>query len=501
MASQKLSAKQISQYWDEFRDNIRNSTPVDKSETVAASKKRIRSLESDPESWFKYYFPNFSYAEPAVFHKRATRRIIDHAEWYEVRAWSRELAKSTRTMMEVLYLTMRGKKKNVLLVSNSKDNADELLMPYKTILESNQRIIHDYGTQENLGAWESGKFITKSNVSFRAIGAGQSPRGTKKNEARPDVILIDDIDTDQDCRNPEIIRQRWNWVEQALIGTRSVSNPMLIIFCGNIIAKHCCITEAIKKADHVDVINIRGTNGKSSWPEKNTEAQIDRVLSKISYLSAQKEYFNNPVDEGSVFKEMAYKGLPALNEYQFLVCYTDPSFKDSKKNDFKATVLIGRWHDEFHVIKCFLDQTSTANMVEWHYYIMDFVGDKVPVYYYMEKVFIQDILMDEFNKIGKQKGRIIPIKGDERAKPDKFTRIESLLEPLNRNGNFFLNDAEKDNPNMQRLEDQFKALAPGSRAHDDGPDAVEGAVWIINNKIREMQPIILGKRKHSLKRF
>ena len=35
---------------------------------------------------------------------------------------------------------------------------------------------------------------------------------------------------------------------------------------------------------------------------------------------------------------------------------------------------------------------------------------------------------------------------------------------------------------MKRLEDQFIHFAPGSRAHDDGPDACEGAVWMINNK-------------------
>jgi len=57
-----------------------------------------------------------------------------------------------------------------------------------------------------------------------------------------------------------------------------------------------------------------------------------------------------------------------------------------------------------------------------------------------------------------------------------------LLEPLNRNGHLYLNDHERHNPHMERLAEQFIALAPGSHAHDDGPDAVEGAIWIINQK-------------------
>lgn len=480
----KITDKQWLQIWEDFADAIRDATPINITETPAERKKRIAKLEEDDndEEWFKYYFPNFCFAEAAPFHKRATKRVMYNPEWYEVRAWSRELAKSTRTMMEVLKLVLTKKKKNVLLVSNSLDNAIELLQPYKNILEANQRIIQDYGLQEKPGTWELNKFTTRKGASFRAIGAGQSPRGTKKNENRPDVILIDDIDTDQDCRNPEMIKTRWNWVEQALIGTRSISKPMLIIFCGNIIAKYCCITEAIKKADKSDVVNIRDGKGRSTWPNKNTEANIDRVLSKISYASSQKEYYNNPINEGSVFKEMAYAPMKPLRDYEVLVCYTDPSYKETKKNDFKATVLVGKWKDEFHIIKAFVEQTSTANMIAWHYQIMEIVGD-VPCYYFMEEVFLQDIFIKEFYEAGAKKGnKVIPIAGDQRSKGDKFTRIETLLEPLNRNGKLYLNKKEEHNLNMQNLVDQFKAFAPGSRAHDDAPDAVEGAVYIANNK-------------------
>ena len=53
--------------------------------------------------------------------------------------------------------------------------------------------------------------------------------------------------------------------------TVSLSKNYFILFLGNIIAKDCCITRAIEKADHTDVINIRDKNGKSVWPERNSE--------------------------------------------------------------------------------------------------------------------------------------------------------------------------------------------------------------------------------------
>ena len=110
---------------------------------------------------------------------------------------------------------------------------------------------------------------------------------------------------------------------------------------------------------------------------------------------------------------------------------------------------------------------------------------------------IQDILLDEFDRYAREHNlEPIPIIPDKRKKPDKFTRIESLLEPLNSRQKLWFNIAEKDNPHMIRIEEQFRAFAPGANAHDDAPDAVEGAIYIINTKLKQSKPIAINyKRK------
>ncbi len=497
------------------------------SEAEYDKNRRVKNLEKDPEAWFRYYFEDFCTSPAADFHIAATHRLLQHEEWFEVRAWSRELAKSSRTMMEVLYLTLVGypenekiklprktkkatvkknlrrTKSNVLLISNSLENAKRLLDPYRANFEQNEKIKKDYGIQEKQGSWSADEFVTVSGVSFRAIGAGQSPRGTRNQAKRPDLILFDDVDTDEDCRNPEVIQKRWKWIQEAVIPTRSVSGPLLILFCGNIIAQDCCVLRATKFADHTDTVNIRNEQGLSTWPEKNKESDIDRVLSLISLSSAQKEYFNNPVSEGAVFSSITYKPCLLLSEYDKLVCYTDPSYKESRNNDFKATVLCGRKGDEFHILKAFVFQGTVARMIDAHYEIMDYVGN-ANCYYFLEQVFLQEMFLQEFYEAGKQRGRMVPVTGDKRAKPDKYMRIESLLEPLCRNGKLFLNDAERNTSGMRVLEQQFLAFGPGSNAHDDGPDAVEGAIWIINNKsaIPATQHIgLIGRTRHDSKFF
>jgi len=496
-----LSDKKIEQLWDAFRKQVRNDTHIDKTENQEAQRRRIAMLQADPEAWFRYYFPKYSYAEPAPFHKQATRRILNNPEWYEVRSWSRELAKSTRTMFEVLYLVLTGQKRYVLLISNNETNAINLLEPYRIQLDSNQRIINDYGPQETLGKWSAGEFTTRNGAAFKAIGAGQSPRGTRNEEVRPDVLIFDDLDTDEDCRNPAIIDKRWRWIEDAAIGTRSISKGTLILFCGNIIAKDCCVVRAQQYADYVDIVNIRDAKGRSTWPAKNTEAHIDRVLSQKSYISSQREYFNNPITEGSIFKEMHWKILPPLTAYKFLVCYIDLSYKSTSRNDYKAAVLMGRYKEEYHIIKAFLKQGTTRQFAEGLVAIKNFVGEKTPVYWYAEENFKQDIILKELHQMFHELRTSIVISPDRRKKPDKFTRIESTLEPLNSTGRLFLNEAERANPSMLTLEEQFKALAPNSKSHDDGPDAAEGAKHIIDTKFYEQAPIIIGRRHKHAKRY
>jgi hypothetical protein len=276
--------------WDEYVISLHRATVVDVLESHEDKLKRIADLEKpgNDEAWFKYYFPNYYYAEPAPFHKRSTQLIMNNPEFYMVRAWSRELAKTARTMMETIKQAVTGKKRVVMLVSNNNDTAVRLLKPYKINFESNQRIINDYGIQESFGSWTEGAFLIKKGCFFIAVGAGNTPRGLRNEEVRPDKVIIDDFDTDEDCRNEEIVNKKWDWFEQAVYATRSISNPMQVVFCGNIIGEASCIKKAMEMADSKEVVNIRDKDGNSTWPNKNTEDLITRALSKISYASQQK---------------------------------------------------------------------------------------------------------------------------------------------------------------------------------------------------------------------
>lgn len=494
--------------WEKLKEEIARATPVDRSLSAADREKHRRYLERHPVEWIKFFFPNYAKYEFADFQKRAIQRIIAHDEWFEVLSWSRELAKSTVTMFVVMFVTLTGRKKNVIMTSNSKDNAVRLLAPYRANLEANGRIQAYYGKQETPGSWTEDEFVTKGGVAFRAIGAGQSPRGSRNEAIRPDVLLVDDFDTDEDTKNPDTIQKRWDWWENALYPTRSISEPTLIIFCGNIIAKDCCVVRAGNMADHWDIVNIRDRNGRSTWPEKNTEKHIDRTLAKISTKAVQGEYFNNPVSVGEVFETISYGKVPPLSKFKFLVAYGDPApgeSKGKKGKSFKTVSLLGKLGGRLYVIKTFLAQALNAEFIGWYVKMLEFVGGKAPVYCYMENNKLQDPFFQQVFKplVAKvrQKQKIsLYIRGDEKKKTDKGTRIEANLEPLNREGNLILNEAERDNPHMKEMEDQFKLFTLSLRYPADGPDSVEGGNRIIDEIMHRAEPPVIKTRREMRSR-
>jgi len=487
--------------WEEIKRSVYEDTPIDESMSPAEIEKHRLQLEARPVEWMRFFFPGYAKAPFARFHIKAINRLINNDEWYEVLSWSRELAKSTVVMMILMFLVLTGKRKMILLSSATEDAAKRLLAPYRANFEANRRIIQYYGEQKSLGDWEEKCFKTKGGAMFLGIGAGNAPRGLRNESVRPDVLYQDDFDTDEACRNIDVLDKNWDWWEKAVYPTRSISVPTLIVWCGNIIAEDCCITRAGKKADHWDIVNIRDENGRSTWPEKNTEEMIDKVLSKISTKAREGEYFNNPLTEGKIFPSTKWGKVPPLARFPFLVIYADPTTSESKgpsrnkKGSQKAMFLLGKLDSTLYVIKGFLGKMTTAEFVGHYFALLQLARLKTgkPVFIYQENNSLQNPVFQQVFRpaIAKERRRTgieLSVNPDTRDKGDKATRIEAHLEPLNREGLLVLNAAEREDPNMKLLEDEFKYFTMALNFHADGMDCLEGGNWIIDQKIQELQP-------------
>lgn len=487
-----IEERKALQLWQQTVEDISHQTPVEQGMSRADIEKKRIYLEAHPLEWIKYFFPMYAKYDFAPFQKKAISRLINNPEWFEVLSWSRELAKSTIVMFCVLFLVLTGKKRNVILAAATEDAAKKLLAPYRALLEGNRRLIAFYGEQMQIGQWKEELFVTKKGVSFMAVGAGSAPRGSRNEAFRPDILLVDDFDTDEDCRNPATLDKKWQWWEKALYPTRSVSEPTLVVFCGNIIAKDTCVARAGKMADHWDIINLVDKNGDSTWPEKNKPEDIARIKKSISSAAFQGEYMNNPVSEGKIFKNLPFGKIPSLKRFPFLICYGDPAYsnKKDKSNSTKAVWLVGKLKGTYYIIKGFLARETNANYIDWFFSIRDYVGMQTTVYFYQENNTLQDPFFQQVFKPllreeNERKKDNLYIREDSRAKMDKAARIEAALEPIDREGRWIFNEDEKDNPHMRELIEQHKLFEMSLPYPADGPDCLEGGFTVLDRKLRE----------------
>lgn len=62
---------------------------------------------------------------------------------------------------------------------------------------------------------------------------------------------------------------------------------------------------------------------------------------------------------------------------------------------------------------------------------------------------------------------------------------------------------EKENPHMQRLEEQFLLVSRTMKAPADGPDCIEGGWWLLNENLMKLgeEAVIIGKRITNKKRY
>ncbi len=496
-----MNAKQLSKKWENHVQATKTMALSNKNESPSEKNQRIEKAKKEYNFFCQYYFPHLTCnddgkpIENAFFHKQAAAYIFKNRRTRAVFEWARGHAKSTHmTLLIPLWLKINKQFKTLLIIGKSQEFSIRMLKNIQEELSENDRYINDFGLQKKEGDWADSEFRTTDDCAFIPLGRGQSPRGIINKGHRPDYIVIDDIDDDEMCRNESRINDTMNWIQKALFNTMDAGNGRFIVV-GNRIAKNSIVAQLAQQPNFYHTkINAINDKGTPSWAEKYKIEELDEVRKSIGESAWQQEFMNNPLTKGSVFKHIAHGDMLPLKQYKAIIGYTDPSFKNTDKSDYKATAVVGLTNKgHYHILRAFVRKASISEMIAWHYLVFEEMRKEAPIIFYMEANFIQDFLLKDFNEEGNKRGLHLPIKGDTRKKPDKFQRIESL-EPLFSNEKIIINNKLKENEDMQTLLTQLTLFERGSRINDDAPDALEGAIFLLNQKNFRDQPNYMKPR-------
>lgn len=500
--------------WLDKRLRIATATAIENeiTETAAQKMQRIEELKKPKnfEKFCKYYFPHYINSDFAWFHKQAAKEILTHEDVMAALEWPREHAKSVFVDVFIpLYLKATAQLSGMILASETEDKAAVLIGDLQSELLDNKRFISDFGEQRTIGDWNEGHFMTTDGIGFWSFGLGQNPAGVRKASKRPNYGVVDDAANRRRSRNQERIKADVDWVLGDFLGCLAIKASRLV-FANNRTSSDDLMAHLVGDVNEGDplrsgLIHIKvfatedpathallliENGGVPAWPRYTLENLRSR-MEKMGYRNSMRNFYHLDIKEGDIFKEqdLPWADLHALEHYDALVTYNDPSYSDN--GDTKAIVLIGKKGAYYDILWAWVRHASRKAMVMAHYLADDIVKGKQRIYaiqrgknqvncqHFMEANFLQEeLFMGEYRKEGDRRDVQLRIRPDQRKKPDKGGRIEDLS-PIAESGCLRFNKRLQKDPDMITLRNQFLAFDNG---HDDGPDAVEGGIYKLNKR-------------------
>ncbi len=356
-------------------------------ETTDQQQERIKHLLK-PENYidfFDYYFGvnsglPLADARSSQFHNSSYQKVFHNRKIRQFREWYRGAAKSIHTNVgNILHLKENDELFFAILIGANEGLSKILLSDLQAHMESNERLIKDFGQQLSYGNWADGEFQTKDGRFFKALGLNQPFRGLRFGQYRPDFASVDDCEDRERANNPKQIRKYGEKITGDLKKAFHKERGRLIV-PNNYIVKDGLLDflkEKWKDNKNLDISrvdlatkNITRENCRTdldwepSWPERYTRADVIEVVEDDDYYTSQREDFNNPIEEGKLFKaeEVIYTSIAENEVFDGILDHWDLSY--TGPGDYKAGVLLGIKGMKLFVLEVFCERCEINSAME-----------------------------------------------------------------------------------------------------------------------------------------
>lgn len=356
-------------------------------ETTDQQQERIKRLLK-PENYvdfFDYYFGVHSGlpladAPSSKFHQASYEKVFHDRKIRQFRMWFRGAAKSIHTNVgNILHLKENNELFFALLIGANEGLSKILLSDLQVHLESNERLIKDFGQQLSYGNWADGEFQTKDGRFFKALGLNQPFRGLRFGQYRPDFASVDDCEDRDRAKRPDTVRKYGEKITGDLKKAFHKQRGRLIV-PNNYIVKDGLLdflTDKFKESKHYDVSRVdlatknitkenarRTKDWKPSWDERYTKEEVIAIVEDDDYYTSQREDFNNPIEEGKLFKakDIVLSDIAENENFDGILDHWDLSYTGT--GDYKAGVLLGVKGIKLFVLEVFCQRCEINTAME-----------------------------------------------------------------------------------------------------------------------------------------
>lgn len=466
---------------------IRNSGSVNPNESPEERKAAIEICKKDFAKTVVRYFPHYADSPSASFHIELANYLSKNLTAKAFAEWGRGLAKSVVCDILVpFWLWLRGEKVYMVIVGNSHDKAKQLLEDLRLEWEINPQILADHGEQKNLGSWEDGFYTTQSGFIGQALGMGQSCRGLRVKNLRPNYIVMDDCETAAITKNERRQDEVVEWVEKHLLPT--MDGPVRRFVQANNAFAPIMIQKKLQerhpkwKVHHVNAYDP--VTYKPTWPEKYSDDYFRDVEEEIGILAAQGEYNQEPHVEGKIFTEeqIQWAKLPRLDHFDHIVSHWDIAYAGTATADYNAVRIWGLKGRDFYYITSFVKKTKMRVALDFMCDFQKGLPKGAIINWQFEAQFWNDEVQRTITEAQDAHGEDLRLRQVDNPKGKKYARILSLV-PYYQNGRIFWNEKMKAHRDTQVGKAQLLGIEPNYKGHDDAPDADEAAITTLSKHI------------------
>ena len=219
-------------------------------------------------------------------------------------------AKSTSlTFKGTIHAVVYGYKHYPIIISDSSDQAEGFLDNIRVEFEENEAIREDFGDLTGK-VWRSNVLVTSTNIKVEAIGSGKKIRGRKHRNWRPDLLILDDIENDENVRTPEQRAKLDSWFKKAV--SKAGDDYTDIVYIGSLLHYDSLLANTLKNPGY-KAIKYRAVISFS--PEADLRAVNPELLTKKGVLGISYDLqglLNFPVEIDLPGKFSIYNSLTAI---------------------------------------------------------------------------------------------------------------------------------------------------------------------------------------------
>ena len=479
-----------------------------------AAKSRYRKFRSDISAFAKYYFPEYVSLEPAEWQK-AIFDIFEHPalngrgkwKWHVTeeqaariasfhRAEFRNLPKEIDVLRGMLLVAPREQGKStvfarilliwmvcydyVKFVTYFRANtglAEAFLLDTMSEFESNEKLIKDYGNLKG-PIWNKGMYSLKNGAVFAAIGMGANIRGLVHKHMRPDLIILDDLTSDQNKNSPKVLDQIYDWIISAVFG---LSKDAVILYLNTIYNELDPMYRLQQRVEEGSLerwlairLSAEISDGVALWPELWPVEELEFKKSEVGSMTYQVEYMS--IISGGRDKILSrdifiWRDISSfdINEYEIHMG-VDPNAEGS---DDAAIFVLGRHMQNGKYLSIDAWCKDSATVTELVDQLVRFWRKYRPSMIAWEEVAFQRVYMKLLQEMLLPQGIALPLVAVP-AKGSKETRAMAL-QPFLENGSWEHSEKLEDSEFIMKIQ-RFP-----TKGLNDGPvDAMSYAYLSFN---------------------